>query len=140
MGTRGEWPVSTTSLIVCAERVPRPIAGSVARGISRRNADRRRIGITTSYRGRFFWPGSLAVCCSLYPLARPGARRLHRRQESVRSYIRRMVVYRSVASCAGQSNSMATTPQSSSPLGYTVVSMFLLATAYAWRETRLAYA
>ena len=35
---------------------------------------------------------------------------------------------------------MATTPQSSSPVGYAIVSMLLLATAYAWRRTRLAYA
>ena len=35
---------------------------------------------------------------------------------------------------------MATTPASSNPLGYTVASALLVASAYAWRRTRLAYA
>jgi hypothetical protein len=35
---------------------------------------------------------------------------------------------------------MATTPASSNPLGYTIASVLLLTTAYAWRRTRLAYA
>jgi hypothetical protein len=35
---------------------------------------------------------------------------------------------------------MATTPASSNPLGYIVASALLVATAYVWRKTRLAYA
>lgn len=35
---------------------------------------------------------------------------------------------------------MATTPASSNALGYTITSALLLAIAYAWSKTRLAYA
>jgi hypothetical protein len=35
---------------------------------------------------------------------------------------------------------MGSTPASSSPFAYTIASALLVATAYAWRKTRIAYA
>ncbi len=100
MGTR-EARFSTTSLIYSARNAfPGQLLASWAGGLSGCTTHRGRSGIASTRSGRFSRTAGMVGRRSLYSIAGFGPRRLHRRQESIRSSVHGMVVSRSIASPA----------------------------------------